>query len=207
MLFDDTYQSVKNPGEGDFRDRGSKFLAYAYPVKNESEIKVLLEKAVKEHPQANHHCYAYRLTPDASVFRVNDDGEPAGSAGRPILNAVLSKQLTNVLVIVVRYFGGTLLGVPGLIHAYRTVATEALTNAGIVEHIITEEFRIECGFDHSNAVHQLIRQFNAKIISQEYTEPVVFVISVRKTKVNEFEQKFKNHPVLGHQATLTPILL
>src|SRR4051794_27749102 len=113
MLFDDTYLSVSKAAEGIYRDRGSKFMAFAYPVKNESEIKGWIDKAVKEHPQANHHCYAYRLSPDPTVFRVNDDGEPAGSAGRPILNAIISRQLTDVLVIVVRYFGGTLLGVPG----------------------------------------------------------------------------------------------
>lgn len=110
MLFDDTYLTIENPAEAIFRDRGSKFLAYVYPIRSEVEIKEIINHLKTEHPKANHHCWAMRLSPDRSIFRVNDDGEPSGTAGRPILNTLLSKNLTNILVVVVRYFGGTLLG-------------------------------------------------------------------------------------------------
>src|SRR4051812_2596882 len=118
MLFDDTYRTIEKPAEGIFRDRGSKFLAFAYPISAEGEIKSIIAKLKVEHPKANHHCWAMRLTPDRGVFKLNDDGELSGTAGRPILNILLSRDITNVLVVVVRYFGGTLLGVPGLINAY-----------------------------------------------------------------------------------------
>src|SRR5690606_29745138 len=113
-LFDDTYRTIASPSTGVFRDRGSKFIAYAYPFRDGGELKERIAALKSEHPKARHHCWAYRLTPDRTIFRVNDDGEPSGTAGRPILNTLLSHDVTNVLVVVVRYFGGTLLGVPGL---------------------------------------------------------------------------------------------
>lgn len=113
MLFDDTYTTIKQATEGLCKDKGSKFLAFGFPISNEQEVKKYLEILRGQHPKANHHCYAYRLGTDRGQFRVNDDGEPSGSAGRPILNVLLSKNVTNILVVVVRYFGGTLLGVPG----------------------------------------------------------------------------------------------
>src|SRR6185312_15066027 len=114
MLFDDTYQTIEKPAVGHFSDRGSKFLAFAYPIASDVEVKPILTRLKAEHPKANHFCWAMRLSPDRSIFRLNDDGEPAGTAGRPILNLLLSRDITNVLLVVVRYFGGTLLGVPGL---------------------------------------------------------------------------------------------
>src|SRR4051794_38430929 len=120
------YITIASATTGDFRDRGSKFLAYAYPVLNAADIKEKLQGLKKEHPKAVHHCYAYRLGTDGTQYRANDAGEPSGSAGRPILGQIDSMGLTNVLVVVVRYFGGALLGVPGLINAYKTAATNAL---------------------------------------------------------------------------------
>src|SRR5688500_2730354 len=119
MLFDDTYKTIDAPAEGVFRDRGSKFLGYAYPVLAECEVKGILANLRAEHGKARHFCWALRLSPDRSIFRIQDDGEPSGTAGRPILNTMLSADITNVLIVVVRYFGGTLLGVPGLINAYK----------------------------------------------------------------------------------------
>jgi uncharacterized YigZ family protein len=119
MLFEDTFKTIRTPAEGIFKDRGSKFLAYAYPIEQENEVKPLVENLKKEHFKAVHHCFAYRLGLDRSNFRVTDDGEPSGTAGKPIFNTLLSQEITNILVVVVRYFGGTLLGVPGLINAYK----------------------------------------------------------------------------------------
>jgi uncharacterized YigZ family protein len=136
MLFDDTYKTISQPSESIFRDRGSKFLGYAYPVTSDNDIKAIVANLKAEHPKANHHCWAIRLGIDRSVFRVNDDGEPSGTAGRPILNILLSRNITNVLVVVVRYFGGTLLGVPGLINAYKTATEMALDAAQVLEKTV-----------------------------------------------------------------------
>src|SRR3954466_15552915 len=122
------YTTIAEPGTGDFRDRGSKFLAYAYPVFTPQDIKDRLNALKKEHPKATHHCYAWRLGTDGTQYRANDDGEPSGSAGKPILGQIDSTELTNVLVVVVRYFGGSLLGVPGLINAYKTATAQSLEN-------------------------------------------------------------------------------
>lgn len=131
MLFDDTYRTIAHPAEGIFKDRGSKFLGFAFPVKTETEIKEIIANLRAEHSKARHFCWALRLTADRSVFRLNDDGEPSGTAGRPILNTLLSADLTNILIVVVRYFGGTLLGVPGLINAYKTASQESILAAEI----------------------------------------------------------------------------
>jgi uncharacterized YigZ family protein len=142
MLFEDTYKTITGSAEGLFKDKGSKFFAYAYPIEDESEVKDLVDQLKKEHFKAVHHCYAYRLGQDRTNFRVNDDGEPSGSAGKPILNVLLSKDITNILVVVVRYFGGTLLGVPGLINAYKTATQEALAEAEIIEKTVNEIYEV-----------------------------------------------------------------
>lgn len=150
------YQTLASEGNADFRDRGSKFLAYAYPIHNTEEVKSRIQLLKKEHPKAVHHCYAYRLGTDGLQYRANDDGEPSGSAGKPILGQIDSAGITNVLVVVVRYFGGTLLGVPGLINAYKTATTEALAMALKTEKWI--EKIVEISFDYpvmGEVLHQL----------------------------------------------------
>src|SRR6201992_1038888 len=142
MLFDDTYRTIERPAEGLFRDRGSKFLAFAHPIAAENDLKNILAELKSIHPKANHHCWAFRLGIARSVFRENDEGDPAGTAGRPILNTLLSRDLTNILVVVVRYFGGTLLGVPGLINAYRTATELALNEAVIIEKTVNDVYNI-----------------------------------------------------------------
>src|SRR5688572_20447603 len=126
MLFEDTYQTLAGPAEGMFKDRGSRFPSFAYPVRDEKQIREIISGLKKEHFSARHHCYAYRLTTDPTVYRVNDDGEPSNTAGKPILGQLLSNGLTYTLIVVVRYFGGTLLGVSGLINAYRAAAADAI---------------------------------------------------------------------------------
>jgi uncharacterized YigZ family protein len=156
MLFEDTYQSINAPAEGIFRDRGSKFLAFAFPLNNDAGLKQILSDLKSVHPKANHHCWALRLGIDRSVFRLNDDGEPAGTAGRPILNTLLSKDITNIVVVVVRYFGGTLLGVPGLINAYKTAAADALNNAVIIQKTLNDIYTIHFSYRQMNDVMRLI---------------------------------------------------
>ena len=131
----DNYLSIEKRSEGIYKDRGSKFLAFAFPVYQEDEIKDILAELRKEYHDARHHCYAYRLGASKEIYRVNDDGEPSSSAGKPIFGQIQSNDLSNILIVVVRYFGGTLLGVGGLINAYRSAAADALINASIIERV------------------------------------------------------------------------
>lgn len=183
-LFDDTYLTIDTPSEGLFKDKGSKFIAYAYPFRDESRLKDIIAEVKAQHPKARHHCWAYRLTPDRSVYRVNDDGEPSGTAGRPILNVLLSKDITNVFVVVVRYFGGTLLGVPGLIHAYKTAAQEALDAAIVVEKTVNDIYRLEFDYLQMNAVMRLVKEENLPILEQQFDNNCSMDIEVRKMQVN-----------------------
>lgn len=202
MLFDDSYFTLKSNATGEYRDRGSRFIGLAFPVTNEEDVKHILQQVKKDHPQANHHCYAFRISPDPTVFRASDDREPSGSAGKPILGAITSKGLTDVLVIVVRYFGGTLLGVPGLINAYRSAAAHCLEQASTIEKFIEEKFILEFPYDLSNEVHQLLRKHKADIHHQDYSSPCQIHFSLRKSAVVGFENAFKTHPVISYQTQL-----
>jgi uncharacterized YigZ family protein len=184
MLFEDTYRTIEKPTAGIFRDRGSKFLAYAYPISSEAEIKNLLLLLKNEHPKANHHCWAIRIGIDRTVFRINDDGEPSGTAGRPILNTLLSHDLTNVLVVVIRYFGGTLLGVPGLINAYKSATDEALKTAIVIEKTVNDFYTINFEYLQMNDVMKIIKDDNVTVINQEFDNSCRIKVSIRKTQVN-----------------------
>ena len=191
MIFEDTYKTIKAPAEGIFKDKGSKFLAYAYPIEHENEVKILVDNLKKEHFKAVHHCYAYRLGLDRSNFRVNDDGEPAGTAGRPILNTLLSKEITNILVVIVRYFGGTLLGVPGLINAYKSAAIEALAVADIIEKTINDIYNVNFEFVQMNDVMKIVKEFSLKIRNQTYDNQCTMELEFRKTLTNQVIRKFE----------------
>ena len=185
MLFEDTYKTIRIPAEGIFKDRGSKFLAYAYPIEHENEVKPLVENLKKEHFKAVHHCYAYRLGLDRSNFRVNDDGEPSGTAGKPILNTLLSQDLTNILVIVVRYFGGTLLGVPGLINAYKSATIEVLGVADIFEKTVNDVYNVSFEFVQMNDVMKVVKEFSLKIRNQTFDNQCTMELEFRKTLTNQ----------------------
>ena len=164
----DTYKTIATSVEEViFKEKSSKFLGYAFPITSEEEIKVHLEAVKKAHFSARHWCYAYRLGTDGLQFRANDDGEPSGSAGRPILGQIDSFGLTDVLIIVVRYFGGTLLGVPGLIHAYKTAAAEALKTAVVVEKNIEKTVFLRCDYPNLNDAVRIAKQHQAEIIAQD----------------------------------------
>ncbi len=199
MLFDDTYTTIKQATEALFKDRGSKFLAFAYPITNEQEVKKYLDTLKSLHPKANHHCYAYRLGIDRSQFRVNDDGEPSGSAGRPILNVLLSKDVTNVLVVVVRYFGGTLLGVPGLINAYKSATVEALAEAELIQKTINDVYEISFDFEAMNDVMKVVKEFGLKISNQTYDNRCTLTIEVRKSTLNQVLAKMEKIDGLNTQ--------
>lgn len=185
MLFEDTYKTIKAPVEGLFKDRGSKFLAYAYPIEHENEVKPLVDNLKKEHFKAVHHCYAYRLGLDRTNYRVNDDGEPSGTAGKPILNTLLSHDITNILVVVVRYFGGTLLGVPGLINAYKSATAEALTVAEVIEKTVNDVYDVSFEFVQMNDVMKVVKEFGLKIRNQTYDNQCTMELEFRKTLTNQ----------------------
>lgn len=162
-----TYQSIASPTVAEFKDRGSKFLGFAYPIVDVTEVKPLIQALKKEHGKAVHFCYAWRLGIDGTQYRANDDGEPSGSAGKPILGQIDSKQITNVCVIVVRYFGGTLLGVPGLINAYKTTAALALAEATLIEKDILVPYTLSFEYPILNEVMYTLKQQDVQIIQQE----------------------------------------
>lgn len=162
-----TFLTIEKEGLSDYRDRGSKFFGYAYPVLSPEEARHKLQQLKKLHPKASHFCFAWRFGAGGETVRVSDDGEPSGSAGKPIESQIQSRNLTNVMVVVVRYFGGSLLGVPGLIQAYRTAALEALEQSGIVEKKVEHEVSIEFDYTMMNDVMIMVRQVDGRIGSQE----------------------------------------
>ncbi len=181
MLFSDTYKILHSPCEGTFKDRGSKFLAFAFPVKSEEEVKTILHDLKKEHYSAAHHCYAYVLGIGQEIQKANDDREPANTAGKPILRSILSKGITNTLVVVVRYFGGKLLGVPGLISAYHEASTDALNQGIIIEKIVCEHYELIFEYEQENEAFRIIKHFGLKIIQHHHTENISLIFEVRKS--------------------------
>lgn len=184
-----TFKTLAEKGNGDFRDRGSKFLGFSFPVNNREEIKEHLKALKEQHPKANHHCYAWRLGTTGNDFRANDNGEPSGSAGRPILGQIDSAGLTNVLIVVVRYFGGTLLGIPGLINAYKTTASESLAQSTIVEKAITTNYQLQFDYTHLNDIMILIRKYQAEIKRQQMELFCVYEIAVPIRQQKAFEEQ------------------
>lgn len=191
MLFSDTYLTIEQPVEALFKDKGSKFIGLAYPVQNEQQVKEILQGLKKEHHTANHHCYAYRLGADKLTFRANDDGEPSNTAGKPILGQIQSNDLTDILIVVVRYFGGTLLGVSGLIHAYKTTAAEAIKLSKIVEKQILFSYTIHFPFEQLNDVMKILKQSDSKITAQEFDNNCKISFNIRKASSEACEEKLK----------------
>ena len=161
------YNTIEKPSVAEFKDRGSKFMAYTFPIADVGEFKEKLAVLKKEHPKAVHHCFAYRLGLDGLNFRVSDDGEPSGTAGRPILGQIDSKQVTNVLIVVVRYFGGTLLGVPGLINAYKSAAALSLQLTAVVQKPVLVNYRLQYDHTQTHEVMKVVKQFNCVVLKQE----------------------------------------
>ena len=184
----DSYKSISSPSSGLYKEFGSKFISFAYPVVLEGQIKEILAGLKSEYFDARHHCYAYRLGLKGDIWRVNDDGEPSSSAGRPILGQILSNELSDILVVVVRYFGGTKLGIPGLIKAYKTAAFDALNNAFIVDKIASE--RIAFSFDYLNmeAVMKLIKSTGVEITRQRFDLSCNISVDVRLSECDAFRK-------------------
>ena len=179
-MFTDSYLTVKQPAQGLFKDKGSKFIGYIFPIQSVEDVKGILEELKAEHPKARHVCWALRLSTDRSVFRVNDDGEPSGTAGKPILNTLLSANLTQVCVAIVRYFGGTLLGVPGLIHAYKEASLAAIKEAEIIEKTIKDRYQIHVPYTQLNKVMKILKDENITILAQDLDTECSLIIEIRQ---------------------------
>ena len=192
MSEQDYYYTIEKAVVAEFKDRGSKFIAYAFPIEAVADFKKRLDELKKEHPKAIHHCFAYRIGLDGNVFRVSDDGEPSGTAGKPILGQADSKQLTNIAIIVVRYFGGTLLGVPGLIKAYKTSASMALQVTPIVQKQVEVIYKIQFDYTQLNEVMMIIKQNNCRVVKQELQLFCVMDIGIPKGSLEICLLKFGN---------------
>lgn len=188
----DSYRSISDVSEGLYKDKGSRFIACAYPVSAESEVKPLVDALKKEHHSARHHCFAYRIGCEGSVWRANDDGEPSGSAGKPILGAIDSAGLSDVLVVVVRYFGGILLGVPGLIRAYRQAAANALDKASVVERTATRRFVLEFDYLNMNEVQTFLKTSDVQVLESKYDLRCEVSVAVRLSMEGKFIDKIKD---------------
>lgn len=198
-----SFLTIEKPSEGVYKELGSKFLAYAFPVSTESDIKLNLDALRKRYFDATHHCYAWVLGPNKSRYRAADDGEPAHSAGDPILGQLHSRNLTNVLVVVVRYFGGTKLGVGGLIQAYKAAADEALSQATIIERQVEVAVKLKFDYEATPEVMRLIKDFEMEIILQNYSETCELDLSVNKRHQQAFTEKVILLNALGHKIELS----
>ncbi|MBR4218776.1 MAG: YigZ family protein [Bacteroidales bacterium] len=190
-MLDDTYKTIAAKSEGIYKEKGSKFIALAYPVATEDEIKEIIAGLKKEYYDARHHCYAYILGPDKSAYRQNDDGEPSGTAGRPIYGQLLSKDVTNVLLVVIRYFGGIKLGVSGLINAYKTAAKDALDNNTIIEKTIDEKYRVTFDYTEMNSVMQILKDPFVQINNQSYEERYLIDYTIRRREADRINEALR----------------
>jgi uncharacterized YigZ family protein len=186
----DNYLSIETYSEGSYKEKGSKFLAFAYPVSSEDEIKERLNALRKEYHDARHHCYAWRLEPEKTHYRVNDDGEPSGSAGKPIYGQIVSRDLSDLLIVVVRYFGGTLLGVGGLISAYRSAASDALNHNRIIERRVYDYLKVEFGYAHMNSVMRVVKEYQLDFEDQEFDMDCTLTLKVWKRKTERVLDSF-----------------
>jgi uncharacterized YigZ family protein len=189
-LSQDTYKTISRPSTGLFKDRGSKFIALAYPVREEEEIRQILEDVKSRYHDARHHCHAWVLKPDQSDYRMNDDGEPAGTAGRPVYGQILSLGLTDVLVIVVRYFGGTKLGVRGLINAYKGAARDALEQAGTVTRTVEDILEVHFEYPLMNDVMRLVKEWGLEQRGRHFDMQCRLDLAVRRSRTRQVADAF-----------------
>ena len=194
MEVQDTYLSIAAPSEGLFKDRGSRFIASAWPVETEAEVKAIVDAQKKQYHDARHHCYAYRLGLQGERFRANDDGEPSSSAGRPILGQIDAAGLSDVLIVVVRYFGGIKLGVPGLIRAYRTASADALAAAQVTQKIAGENWRVDFDYLAMNDVMKLVKDLSLPQRAQDFGQACSLEVRVRLSAEADFLRRLAEIP-------------
>ena len=188
----DIYKTIETPAEASIRERSSKFLAYAYPVTDAEQAREYLDALRKEYYDATHHCYAYRIGPQGEEYRANDDGEPSGTAGKPIRGQMMSREVTDCLIVVVRYFGGTKLGVTGLIGAYREAAAMVLEESTIIEKTVDTIFRAGFPYINMNDVMKVVKEEQPRIISQDFDNLCVITMAIRRGRAGVLEKKLRN---------------
>ena len=193
----DQYKTIKNSSEGSFKDRGSKFYAFAFHVENEDEVKGKREKIKKEFHDARHHVFAYRLGSDMKLFRSSDDGEPANSSGPPILGKIRSYELTDILIIVVRYFGGTKLGIPGLINAYGSAAEDAIKAGIIIIKTILKKLTVKFEYPQMNVVMRIIKENNLTMINQDFQLSCEVTVEISESNYERIKNIFKSNHKLN----------
>lgn len=191
MLFDDTYRTIRDRATGQYKEKGSKFIAIALPVKDENDVKRELEAIRKEYYDARHHCYAYVIGFNREAYRINDDGEPSGTAGRPIHGQILSYDLTNVLIVVVRYFGGIKLGVSGLINAYKTSAGDALSQAEITEMTVNEVYEVNFDYTAMNEIMKIVKEENLELLSTKFDLDCSLTFKIRKKEADRVNNRIR----------------
>ncbi len=188
---DDSYKTLESPAEGIYREKGSRFIAFGFPVQNEEEIRNILAGLRKKYHDARHHCYAYRLGSIGETYRVNDDGEPSGTAGKPIYGQMLSKNLTQVLVVVVRYFGGTLLGTGGLITAYRSATADMISHAKVIVRLIEVKVRLLFPYEMLNTVMKILKEESLSPGESDFNTICTLVVKVRASSLDKFTGRVK----------------
>ncbi|HOK38614.1 MAG: YigZ family protein [Bacteroidales bacterium] len=193
----DYYKSIKQPAQGIYTEKGSKFLSFAYPVSSEDEVKNHLVTLKKEYFDAKHHVYAFIIGAEGQIYRASDDGEPYNSSGLPILNQIKSFGISDVLIVVVRYFGGTKLGIPGLINAYKSAAYDALSKCEIIEKFVSCNLKVVSDYDNLNFVMKIIKEYNCKIIKQEFAEDCSLVFEIRLSLADEIISKLKTNHIIS----------
>ena len=191
MTENESYYTIEKEAQAEFTDRGSRFIAYAFPVSSPEAFKLKLKELKEAHPKANHHCFAYRMGTEGLVFRVSDDGEPSGTAGRPILGQIDSRKVVNTAIVVVRYFGGTLLGVPGLINAYKTVAALVLQVTPVVQKQLQINYRIDLPYNRLNDVLQVLKQTQSTVLSQELQLFCFIECGIPKNRLTEVKYRLE----------------
>ena len=194
MLSSDKYKEIKSNTTGIYKEKGSKFIAYTFPVYSEGEVKEKLEEVKKLEHSARHHCYAYVLNPDKSAQRANDDGEPSSTAGKPILRQIQSNDLTNILIIVVRYFGGVKLGVPGLIRSYKTAASDAISKSTIITKTIKEYYQVDFKYPQMNDIMRIVKENDLEIVNTDFQINCNLIFAAQKSKAKSIVSTFqRNH--------------
>lgn len=188
-MIEDTYRTIQSESTGVFKDKGSKFLAFAYPVNNEDEVKKNILSLKKIYHDARHHCYAYKIGCKNPVYRVNDDGEPSGTAGKPIYGQILSYDLTNILIVVVRYFGGTLLGTSGLINAYRNAAKDCLEKASIIDEVLMKKLSLRFSYEQMSLVLRILKEEAAIIDKQNFGTDCIIEFRIRELKKDRLTKR------------------
>jgi len=192
VVVDDTYRTINGEGQAELKVEGSRFLAEIYPVETREDVEAHLEVVRERERKASHHCFAYRLGRDGDDFRYDDDGEPSGTAGQPILRQIDGRDLTNTLIIVTRYFGGTKLGTGGLMRAYADAADAALERATIVEKVVRTPVRLRFAYDDTAPARQVLQHFDAEVTDSDYTDVTELTVGVRASEVEAFVEAFRN---------------